>query len=126
MQCGKLLENFKDFSRLREAEVPSIILWEHYLVYAISLGVAKEVIKQLPLVFRESDLNNPQLTFLYGMSYGHFSNFERTFNNTIRTVESAVTTANAIAASKNSSLSGRGGGFVVAVQGGGGGSGGAF
>jgi uncharacterized membrane protein len=118
----------KDFSRLREAEVPSIILWEHYLVYAISLGVAKEVIKQLPLVFRESDLNNPQLTFLYGMSYGHFSNFERTFNNTIRTVESAVTTANAIAASKNSSLSGRGGGFSGGSSGGGGGGsgGGAF
>ncbi len=118
----------KDFSRLKEAEVPSIILWEHYLVYAISLGVAKEVIKQLPLVFRESDLNNPQLTFLYGMSYGHFSNFERTFNNTIRTVESAVTTANAIAASKNSSLSGRGGGFSGGSSGGGGGGsgGGAF
>jgi len=118
----------KDFSRLKEAEVPSIILWEHYLVYAISLGVAKEVIRQLPLVFRESDLSNPHLTFLYGMSYGHFTNFERSFNNTIRTVENAVATANAIANSKNSSLSGRGGGFSGGSSGGGGGGsgGGAF
>ncbi|NSW90403.1 MAG: DUF2207 domain-containing protein [Firmicutes bacterium] len=118
----------KDFSRLREAEIQSIILWEHYLVYAISLGVAKEVIKQLPLVFKDTDLNNPQLTFLYGMSYGYFSNFERTFNDTIRTVESAVTTATAIANSKNSSLSGKGGGFSGGSSGGGGGGsgGGAF
>lgn len=118
----------KDFSRLKEVEIPSIIIWEHYLVYAISLGIAKKVIKQLPLVFKEADLNNPSLTFLYGMSYGHFGNFERTFNSTVRTVENAVSTASAVAASKNSSLSGRGGGFSGGSSGGGGGGsgGGAF
>lgn len=118
----------KDFSRLKEAEVSSIILWEHYLVYAISLGIAREVIKQLPLVLQEDDLKNPGLTFLYGMSYGHFNNFERSFNNTIRTVENAIATASTIAASKNSSASGGGGGFSGGSSGGGGGGsgGGAF
>jgi len=114
----------KDFSRLKHAEVPSIILWEHYLVYAISLGVAKKVIKQLPLVFKENELANPQLTFLYGMSYGHFNNFEKTFNNTINTIQSSVMSATAIANSHNSSGSGSGGGFSGGSSGGGGGGGG--
>jgi uncharacterized membrane protein len=118
----------KDFSRLKEAEIPSIVIWEHYLVYAVSLGVAKEVIKQLPLVFKDNDLNNPNLTFLYGMSYGYLNAFERAFDDAIRTVESSVSSAKAIASSKNSSSSGRGGGFSVGSSGGGGhgGGGGAF
>lgn len=37
------------FSRLDKAELPALALWDHYLVYAVSLGVAKEVIQQLPL-----------------------------------------------------------------------------
>jgi uncharacterized membrane protein len=43
------------FSSLDRAEVPSLIIWEHYLVYAVVLGVAKEVIDQLKLVY-------PQIT----------------------------------------------------------------
>jgi len=39
------------FSALDRAEVPSLIIWEHYLVYAVVLGVAKEVIDQLKVVF---------------------------------------------------------------------------
>ncbi|NMB95542.1 MAG: DUF2207 domain-containing protein, partial [Clostridiaceae bacterium] len=114
----------KDFSRLEHAEAPSIILWEHYLVYAISLGVAKEVIKQLPLVFRDEELSNPQLTYLYGMSYGHFNSFEKSFNNAINTIESSVTSAASIASSQDSSASGSGGGFSGGSSGGGGGGGG--
>ncbi|HWR30981.1 MAG TPA: DUF2207 domain-containing protein, partial [Negativicutes bacterium] len=41
----------KDFSNLDRAQVPQLILWEHYLVYAVALGVAKEVIRQLPIVY---------------------------------------------------------------------------
>jgi len=114
----------KDFSRLEHAEIPSIILWEHYLVYAISLGVAKEVIKQLPLVFRDEDLTNPQLTYLYSMSYGHFNTFERTFNNAINTIQASVTSAASIASSQDSSKTGSGGGFSGGSSGGGGGGGG--
>ncbi|MGE5594125.1 MAG: DUF2207 family protein [Betaproteobacteria bacterium] len=42
-----------DFSSLHDAPVPSLRLWEHYLVYAVTLGVARQVIDQLKLVFPE-------------------------------------------------------------------------
>lgn len=38
------------FSNLKEAIPTSMAIWEHYLVYAVSLGVAKEVIRQLKIV----------------------------------------------------------------------------
>ena len=118
-------KNFlKDFSRLDKAEIPSIILWEHYLVYAVSLGVAKEVIKQLPIVFRDEDLNNNQLTYMYGASYGYFGGFGAMFDDTIHTVEGAISTAQSVASSQDSSSSGGGGGFSGGSSGGGGGGGG--
>lgn len=118
-------KNFlKDFSRLDKAEIPSIVLWEHYLVYAISLGVAKEVIKQLPIVFKDEDLNNSQLTYMYGASYGYFTGFGAMFDDTIHTVEGAISTAQSVASSQNSSSSGSGGGFSGGSSGGGGGGGG--
>jgi uncharacterized membrane protein len=39
------------FSSLDRAEIPSLVVWEHYLVYAVVLGVAKEVLEQLKVVF---------------------------------------------------------------------------
>jgi len=121
----KSFKNFlKDFSRLDKAEIPSIILWEHYLVYAISLGVAKKVIKQLPLVFTDEDLNNESLSYMYGVNFGYFSGFGEMFDNTINTVESSISTAQSVASSQDSSSSGGGGGFSGGSSGGGGGGGG--
>lgn len=121
----KAFKNFlKDFSSLDKAEIPSIILWEHYLVYATSLGVAKEVINQLPIVFRDEDLNNSKLTYMHGLSYGYFASFGTMFDDTIHTVTSAVSTAQSVASSQNSSSSGGGGGFSGGSSGGGGGGGG--
>ncbi len=114
----------KDFSQMDKAEIPAIVMWEHYLVYAISLGVAKEVIDQLPLVFNDSDLNNNNLTFMHGASYGYFAGFNTMFDNTIRTVENSITSAAAVANSARSSSSGGGGGFSGGSSGGGGGGGG--
>ncbi|MDO8685264.1 MAG: DUF2207 domain-containing protein [Clostridiales bacterium] len=116
-----------DFSNLEEAKMTSVILWEHYLVYAISLGVAKEVIRQLPIVIREDDFNNNALTFMYVGALGqmnHFDRFDRMFDNTIRSVESAISTARNVASSQNSSSSGFGGGSSGGSSGGGGGGGG--
>jgi uncharacterized membrane protein len=118
-------KNFlKDFSSLDKAQLPSIVIWEHYLVYAISLGIAKEVIRQLPLVFSENDLADTRLTFMYGASYGHFAAFASTLDDTIRTVEGTVISAANIANSTKSSASGSGGGFSGGSSGGGGGGGG--
>jgi len=32
------------FSNMKDYEIPSLVIWEHYLVYAISLGIAEKVI----------------------------------------------------------------------------------
>lgn len=114
----------KDFSHLDRAVIPSIVIWEHYLVYAISLGVATDVIRQLPLVFRDEDLNDSRLTYLHGARYGYFAGFASTFHQTIQSVESAVSTASSLANSASSSASGGGGGFSGGSSGGGGGGGG--
>lgn len=118
-------KNFlKDFSNLEKAEMPSIVMWEHYLVYAISLGVAKEVIRQLPLVFTDADLQNTHLTFMYGYGFNNFAAFTTAFDMTVDSVDNAISHAFDVANSTNSSSSGGGGGFSGGSSGGGGGGGG--
>ncbi|NLB21117.1 MAG: DUF2207 domain-containing protein, partial [Clostridium sp.] len=83
-----------DFSNMRDAEVPSLVIWEHYLVYATSLGVAEEVIDQLPKVFTEADLSNPNLTYMGGYrSFNSMYYLNRSFGNTMTKVSSAVSSA---------------------------------
>ncbi len=119
-------KNFlKDFSQMDKAVLPSIIIWEHYLVYAISLGVAKEVIEQLPLVINEYELNDGNLTYM--RSYGGYASLgilSNTLNRTVDTVNGAITNAMSVANSTLSSSSGGGGGFSGGSSGGGGGGGG--
>lgn len=115
------------FSQLDKAEIPSVVVWEHYLVYAISLGVAKEVIKQLKMVFTEQDFNNRGLTYMYYGYYGrginHFDALDRATSSLTKAAESTYKQA----VSKMSSSSGGGGGFSSGGGGGGGGGGaGAF
>ncbi len=119
-------KNFlKDFSRLDKATMPSIVIWEHYLVYAISLGVAKEVIKQLPLVFNDADLHDSGLTFMYGHnSYLSFAILSNALDRTVDSVNGAISNAMSVADSTLSSSSGGGGGFSGGSSGGGGGGGG--
>lgn len=113
-----------DFSNMDKAEIPSIIIWEHYLAYAISLGVAKEVIDQLPKVFSESELMDPGLTYMGGYrSLNNLILMNTMLTNTAKSIDNAVSTAS-IAASPDSSGSGMGGGFSGGSSGGGGGGGG--
>ena len=46
----------EDFSYLNEKEVPELVLWEKYLVYATAFGIADKVLKQLKVKYPE--LNN--------------------------------------------------------------------
>ncbi|CQR74108.1 hypothetical protein SOV_22270 [Sporomusa ovata DSM 2662] len=111
------------FSQMQRHEIPSLIIWEHYLVYAVTLGVAREVMKQLELVF--PNLQDGDYRFGYGWySYGahigfdtlhgSFSDIENVVERSIKTAEKAI--------SKSSSDSGGGGGFSSGGGGGGGGS----
>ncbi|NLI60049.1 MAG: DUF2207 domain-containing protein [Clostridiales bacterium] len=112
------------FSNMDKAEIPSIAIWEHYLVYAISLGVAKEVIDQLPKVFSHAEFNDPSLTYMGGYrSLGNLMLINSMISNTTSSIDRAISTAQ-IAASPSSSASGMGGGFSGGSSGGGGGGGG--
>jgi len=114
------------FSDMQRHEIPSLIIWEHYLVYAVSLGVAKEVMKQLEVVFPNLEDNNHRFGQHWyhgavGMGMVGFSNhFDNIGESLQRSIEVAEKTVRA-AESKSSSGSGGGGGFS---GGGGGGSGG--
>lgn len=119
-------KNFlKDFSHMDKAEIPSIVIWEHYLVYAISLDVAKDVIRQLPLVFADTDMQDNRLTYMYAYhSYSDFNTFSRAIDTTVSSMDSAISTAMAVANSTLSDAGGGGGGFSGGSSGGGGGGGG--
>lgn len=100
-----LKKYMKDYSLLNEKEVPSITVWEKYLVYATTFGIANEVIKQLKLVYPNfEDISTINSTTLFIVMN---TDFNRTFSSAINT--SIATTY--------SSATGGGGGF----SGGGGG-----
>jgi uncharacterized membrane protein len=116
----------KHFSLIDKADLPAVVLWEHYLVYAITLGVAKEVISQLKVVFTEEDFRNSALTYMYYGHYGHNYSYFDTIDNMTRTMVKTTESVYTEAISKISSGSGGGGGFSGGGGGGGGGGAGAF
>ncbi len=107
------------FSNMKDYEIPSIIVWEHYLVYAISLGVADKVISKLKLVLSNQDISLRNSTYLYCMT----DRSGRLNNSMFRSFDKVFTSAFASATAST----GSGGGFSSGGGGGGGGGGaGAF
>ena len=114
------------FGRFKEKELPEIVLWEKYLVYAAALGVADKVEKQMKIKIKNIAETNPNFnynTFTYMAIYsnGFSRNISSTINNS---VSGAITSA--VASSVSSSGSGGGGGFSGGGGGGFGGGGGRF
>ena len=94
----------EEFSLLKEKEIPSLVLWEKYLVFATAFGISEKVLKQLKVAYPEiTDTNSA----MYNYSYIHIMNSVNIGNCINTSVYSAV----------GSSGSGAGGGF----SGGGGG-----
>jgi uncharacterized membrane protein len=112
----KALKNYmSDFSLLKDREVPDLILWEKYLVYATAFGIAKKVIEQLKTVYPEM-MNDNYYDNRY--AYMHFmchydmgSNFIDNLDYQVGKAYSSAITAYDIAHSSSSSGSGGGGGF---------------
>jgi uncharacterized membrane protein len=114
------------FSEMQRHEIPSLIIWEHYLVFAVSLGVAEEVIKQLEVVFpnmQEGDYRFGQGWMMYGTYHTGMNALNNSFEGIGQSFERALQSAEK-AVSKSSSGSGGGGGF--SGGGGGGGGGGSY
>ena len=129
----------KDFSNLDQAQIPQLILWEHYLVYSVALGVAKEVIRQLPIVYPQ--VTDPDTHFgsywggMYHSSYSSNGMFQQssfsgftTFDELVDSMETtwndAYSAVSSSSGSSGSSGSGDGGGFSGGGGDGGGGGGG--
>ncbi len=114
------------FSEMERHEIPSLVVWEHFLVYAVTLGVAKEVIKQLPLVF--GDISQGPHRFGYGWYIFRggepaFSGMATTFDALTNRMTSSLEQSLRRSTSSSSS-SGSGGGFSGGGGGGVGGGGG--
>lgn len=97
----KGLKNFmEDFSMLDKKDLPEIVLWEKFLVYATALGIEKKVLKQLKIVYPDFEQNIDIGTYS-GIQLMMNSNFSNSFTDSIN---SSIT-------SVYSSGSGSGGGF---------------
>lgn len=84
---GKLYEakwnNFKkyisDFSALKDHPPGSVKIWDHYMVYAMALGVAEQALKNMSLIVPEeirtnSHFYNAPYFAAYGSDFGHAYN----------------------------------------------------
>lgn len=101
-----LKKYMEEFSMLDKREVPEIIIWEKFLVYATAFGIADKVLKQLKIVY--PDFENSIDVNTYSCMYLMMNtNFSSSFSDSISSSMSSA----------YSSASGGGGGF----SGGGGG-----
>jgi len=108
-----------DFSQLKQYPAPAVILWEQYLVYAVTLGVADKVIGQFQELY-------PQVADRAeaGTAFPHWVNAggqPLAGMDSIGSVLSSFSSTLATATSSMSSSSGSGGGFSGGGGGGGGG-----
>jgi len=127
----------KDFSNMDRAQLPQLIMWEHYLVFAVALGVAREVLRQLPFVYPQIQEPDSEFGRNWGFNqgYGYHLNGHETHNaagwtsglataSLLDSLQETWTSAfsSASAADTGSSSGGDGGGFSSGGGGGGGGS----
>jgi uncharacterized membrane protein len=108
---------------MQRYEIPSLVIWEHYLVFAVTLGVAKEVIRQLELIFPNLEDGDYRFgsSWMASGAYHNLNSLQNSFDGIGNTFERAVHSAQK-AVSKQASASGDGGGFSGGGGGGGGGS----
>jgi len=112
----------EEFSTFEDYPVPSLIIWEHYLVYATSFGIAEKVTSQLKLKFNLDEINDVDTTFIlyYGLRYNYMHKLNRTIINSRYVAMSTIARHNA---SRSSGGRSGGGGFSGGSSfGGGGGS----
>lgn len=108
----------RHFSKMEDAPIYSVAIWEEYLVYAVVLGVAKEVIRQLQVAMPQlrNDPHYATSWLVIGMDPGG--------GQSIASLTGSFVSAVQVAMSQSSSGSGGGGGFSSGGGGGGGGGGG--
>ena len=124
----KAFKNFLlNFSSMEDYPIPSVIIWEQYLVYATVLGVADKVMEQLKVKLPLDEITRSRSTFLYS-GYNSRDYYYRSLSNRFRTTfaTASVNARRTVVSSRTSHLSSGGGGgsFGGGSSHGGGGGGG--
>ena len=124
----KGLKNFlNDFGRFQNRDLPMVVLWEKYLVYALIFGIADKLAKTMQIKFAEINQSNamPNAFDIHYMNNMLILN--RSINSGVTNAIGTATSMSAAAHSRSSSGGGFGGGFSSGGGfGGGGGGGGRF
>ena len=87
-------ENFlKSFSNIKDYPLPGIVIWEHYMVFAMSFGIADLVEQQLRFKYQQLNRMNElerSPYFRYPRFYYFYaSSLNRTFTNASQTIAQA-------------------------------------
>jgi len=124
----KAFKNFlNDFGTFELKELPEIVLWERYLVYATIFGLADKVQKSMNVRINELDLSAANYDYYPSFVYiniGHSIN--NSINQALNSAYSRQAANYANSHSSSSSGGGFGGGFSSGGGFGGGGGGGRF
>ncbi len=89
-----LKKYMEDFSMLDKRNVPEIVIWEKFLVYATVFGIADKVLKQLKIVYPNinEEWNNNYYGYMYLMMNTDFSNsFSNAISSSMSTTYSSAT-----------------------------------
>jgi Predicted membrane protein (DUF2207) N-terminal domain/Predicted membrane protein (DUF2207) C-terminal domain len=115
----------KRFSSLPDAPTAAVIIWEQYLVYAVALGVAKRVEKQVRAILPEEQMPAPWPGAPGGVSgLAYLRSFDAIPASAISLAAFSSGSGSGSSSSSSSSAGGFGGGFSSGGGGGGGGTGG--
>lgn len=123
-----------DFSNMEKRKLPEVTLWEKYLVYALPLGCAKQLAKDMEIRIKDIDPNALPSDYMFDIGYmNRMLVLNRIVNDSVvSSVNSAFAEKSRqqmsdISSSSSSSGGGFGGGFSSGGGfGGGGGGGGRF
>ncbi|MCI4463907.1 MAG: DUF2207 domain-containing protein [Caldisericum sp.] len=111
-----------DFSNLKEYVPTSIVIWEDYLIYATTFGIAQNVLKYLNMNIDKIPQEEWQRSYIFSAALTPSGTINTSSLNAFHnSLSSAFST---LGSSTKSSSTGSGGGFSSGGGGGGGGSGG--
>jgi uncharacterized membrane protein len=83
----------KEFSNIKDYPMPGILVWEHYMVYAVAFGIADLVEKQLRYKYKqlrqEDELQSSSFFRYPGLHYYYWSGINRSFMKAQQTIQVA-------------------------------------
>ncbi len=124
-QKWKAFKNFlEDFSTFDEKELPEVVLWEKYLVYALVLGCAKKLSNTMKLKITDMEVTDDLLLDVYLIN--NIGTITHNINHSIRSGINYPSSSYSSGGSSSSGFGGGGGFSSGGGFGGGGGGGGRF